>query len=68
MILKYHIDGCVEDPVSSHITLFHRSPYRHLRNRSWDLLNRLANMSNKPWLVFGDFNEVFFSWEVMGAR
>ncbi|KAL9679281.1 hypothetical protein QQ045_017139 [Rhodiola kirilowii] len=38
------------------------------RNTSWDLLRRLNTLYRLPWIVFGDFNEVCFSWEVKGGR
>lgn len=60
---KFHIDAWIGNQISSRITLFYGSPYTQLRHRSWDLLATLADMSDQPWLVFGDFNEVFFSWK-----
>lgn len=65
---KYHIDAVIESPVSSRITLSYGSPYKQLRQQSWDLLMRLATFSDRPWLVFGDFNDVCFSLEVKGGR
>lgn len=65
---RYQIDAWVGDEIQSRITLFYGSPYRQLRLSSWNLLQRLASLSYQPWLLFGDFNEVCFSWEVKGGK
>ncbi|KAL9659692.1 hypothetical protein QQ045_024501 [Rhodiola kirilowii] len=39
-------------------TLFYGCPRTHLRSKSWELLRRLKSMSDLPWCVFGNFNEI----------
>lgn len=52
------------DPDHTRLTLFYGTPYSQLRNNSWNLLRKLASLNTIPWIIFGDFNEVCFSWEV----
>ncbi|KAL9680696.1 hypothetical protein QQ045_012475 [Rhodiola kirilowii] len=35
---------------------------------SWELLCKLQNLDDRPWVVFGDFNEVLYSYEIRGGR
>lgn len=65
---QYHIDAWEADPCYSRITLFYGSPYVNMRSHSWDLLQNLASMNINPWIIFGDFNEFCFSWEIKGNR
>lgn len=60
---KFHIDAWISNSVNSRITLFYGNPQSQLRQFSWDLLRTLASMSINPCIVFGDFNEICFSWE-----
>lgn len=66
---KFHIDAHMEDPINSRLTLFYGSPSVHMiRNHSWDLLRKLTALHTIHWLIFDDFNEVCFSWEVNSKR
>ncbi|CAM8953707.1 unnamed protein product [Rhodiola kirilowii] len=65
---RYHIDARIEGEVVFRITLFYGESVSGRRNTSWDLLRRLNTLYRLPWIVFGDFNEVCFSWEVKGGR
>ncbi|CAM8882279.1 unnamed protein product [Rhodiola kirilowii] len=72
-ILSYsssHIDSYVEDDKEFRfrITLFYGEPVTHKRQDSWDLLRLLNKQLELPWVIFGDFNEVCFGWEVRGTR
>ncbi|KAL9678842.1 hypothetical protein QQ045_016693 [Rhodiola kirilowii] len=53
---------------SFRLTLFYGHPVTHRRAESWELIRTLNRMMDKPWLIFGDFNEVLFGWEVKGRR
>ncbi|CAM8954132.1 unnamed protein product [Rhodiola kirilowii] len=64
----YHIDAIIEGDDSFRLTLFYGHPVTHRRAESWDLIRTLNRMMDKPWLIFGDFNEVLFEWEVKGRR
>lgn len=62
----YHIDARWEEAIHQRITLFYGSPYTRERLNSWNLIRFLIGQYDLPWLIFGDFNEVCFSWEVKG--
>ncbi|CAM8994384.1 unnamed protein product [Rhodiola kirilowii] len=65
---KYHIDACVEGEEVVRVTVFYGEPVTSRREITWDFLRRLHSQFSLPWIVFGDFNEVCFSWEVKGGR
>ncbi|CAM8923655.1 unnamed protein product [Rhodiola kirilowii] len=72
-ILSYsqsHIDALVEntEDLAYRITIFYGHPSACKRHISWDLLRLLNCQYNYPWVVFGDFNEICFGWEVKGRR
>ncbi|KAA3471106.1 Endonuclease/exonuclease/phosphatase [Gossypium australe] len=48
-------------------TGFYGSPYLKDRNFVWNLLRRLGQECNYPWLVTGDFNEILYSFEKSGG-
>ena len=58
-----HIDVVIKEDDSEawRITGF----YGEARNRhlSWELLRRLHNQNNLPWIVFGDFNKILCNEE-----
>ncbi|KAA3464777.1 Exo_endo_phos domain-containing protein [Gossypium australe] len=39
------------------------SPYLRDQNLVWNLLRKLSQVGNYPWLVAGDFNEIMYSFE-----
>ncbi|PWA56180.1 hypothetical protein CTI12_AA420120 [Artemisia annua] len=43
-------------------------PTNHDKYQTWLLLRSLKNLSTLPWVCFGDFNEVLYSFEKVGAR
>lgn len=65
---KFHIDVWVEQNNPFRATLFYGSPIAHRRASSWNLLRQLHSRHAGPWIIFGDFNEVCFSWEVRSNR
>ncbi|KAL9680028.1 hypothetical protein QQ045_017901 [Rhodiola kirilowii] len=62
----YHIDAVIEEDSRVRVTLFYGHLMVNRRAETWDLLRRLRAELDLPWLVFGDFNEVMFGWEVKG--
>ncbi|CAM8892645.1 unnamed protein product [Rhodiola kirilowii] len=65
---KYHIDARVEGEDVVRVTVFYGDPVTGRRGIAWDLIRRLHSQFSLPWIVFGDFNEVCFGWEVKGGR
>ncbi|KAL9690658.1 hypothetical protein QQ045_011064 [Rhodiola kirilowii] len=49
------------------MTLFYGDPTVAKRKFSWELLRRLNTISNLPWIILGDFNEVLSDEEVVGV-
>ncbi|CAM8966334.1 unnamed protein product [Rhodiola kirilowii] len=62
----YHIDAIIEEESPIRVTMFYGHPMVNRRAETWELLRRLKSDLSLPWLVFGDFNEVLFGWEVKG--
>ncbi|CAM8905878.1 unnamed protein product [Rhodiola kirilowii] len=65
---KLHIDAMVEGEEIVRVTLIYGEPVTVKRGVTWELLRRLNSQHNLPWILFGDFNEVCFGWEVKGGR
>lgn len=63
----YHIEVEVKYVRSFRATLFYGNPRVQLRENSWNLLRKLRDVCREPWIVFGDFNEVLYSWEMNGG-
>ena len=57
---QHHIDAKViqEDGLQWRLTGFYGHPEVALRPRSWELLRRLHDGNEEPWMVVGDFNEI----------
>ena len=56
-----HIDATVEGDGNYspwRLTGFYGNPKTPKRMESWQLLNSLSSVSQLPWLVIGDFNEI----------
>lgn len=49
-------------------TGFYGSPVERNRKDSWCLLNQLSQGCDLPWLVLEDFNEICYTFEIMGGR
>ncbi|KAA3483188.1 reverse transcriptase [Gossypium australe] len=67
---RWHIDVLIkEDNVEEEwrYTGFYSSPYLKDKNTVWNLLRRLAQESDFPWLVEGDFNKILYSFEKCGG-
>jgi hypothetical protein len=65
-----HIDAQVlqEDGAGWRITGFYGNPETALRYRSWALLRRLQVVSDRPWMLLGDFNEIVALDEKFGRE
>lgn len=49
-------------------TGFYGCPERARRRESWNLMYNLANKSNLPWCIIGDFNDLMFADEKRGGQ
>nr|KYP34061.1 Transposon TX1 uncharacterized [Cajanus cajan] len=58
-----YINVNVKDRNNIHwrLTGFYGYPERRKRKDSWDLLRHLASLSNLPWCIIGDFNDLLSS-------
>ncbi|MBA0626339.1 hypothetical protein Godav_004020, partial [Gossypium davidsonii] len=66
-----HIDAMILDPDNGmewRLTGFYGCPDIRFRTVSWDLLRRLGQDQDVPWMVIGDFNEILSSFEKKGGR
>lgn len=55
------------DCVAWRLTCFYGYPERSKRKNSWDLIRQLAGVSQVPWLIVGDFNDLLHKsdkWEL----
>ena len=62
---KYHINVFIDDlaHVKSRVTFVYGEAQTSERYKTWDMLRGIAGMSNDPWIVIGDFNEVLHAHE-----
>ena len=61
----YHIDVDVKEltETQTRITFIYGEAQTQERYKTWDTLRGIAGMSNLPWVVIGDFNEVLHMHE-----
>ncbi|XP_019188318.1 PREDICTED: uncharacterized protein LOC109182624 [Ipomoea nil] len=50
------------------MTGYYGFPERNRRQEAWNLLRSLANRSQLPWVVIGDFNDLLFQREKRGGN
>ncbi|XP_074378321.1 uncharacterized protein LOC141719854 [Apium graveolens] len=48
------------------LSCFYGFPERERRKHSWDLIRRLAGVSQIPWCIIGDFNDLLYSSDKWG--
>ncbi|XP_020207334.1 uncharacterized protein LOC109792340 [Cajanus cajan] len=65
-----YINVNVKDRNNIHwrLTGFYGYPERRKRKDSWDLLRHLASLSNLPWCIIGDFNDLLSSNDKKGTN
>lgn len=65
-----HIDTeiTLESVVKWRLTCYYGHPERSRRRNSWTLLRRLAALSDLPWVILGDFNDILRSNEKRGRH
>jgi hypothetical protein len=68
-VSKYHIDTEIteSDGFKWRLTGMYGEPKTDEKEKTWRLMRNLKHQNNKPWLCFGDFNEVLHSWEKEGG-
>ncbi|XP_057760299.1 uncharacterized protein LOC130980656 [Arachis stenosperma] len=65
-----HIDMVISkegDSNSWRATCFYGYPEGANKNKSWEILKSLRQSRNRPWLVFGDFNQVLEKKDKQGG-
>ncbi|GMI81993.1 hypothetical protein HRI_001868600 [Hibiscus trionum] len=68
---KNHIDVLINDDSDGlqwRCTGFYGALEECRRTESWDLMRSLNDTPNLPWVVIGDFNEIFLATEKQGGR
>lgn len=53
--------------VSWRLTCFYGFPERSRRQNSWNLICNLANLSDLPWCIVGDFNDLLYDSDKWGG-
>ena len=67
---KYHIDvslGQIGNGTAWRLTGFYGDPKTIKRRDSWQMLRKLKNSSQLPWMCIGDFNEILSDSEKLGG-
>lgn len=63
-----HIDASIKNDAGMwRFTSFYGNPMVQKRKESWELIKRLSQCSNIPWIIGGDFNEILSSNEKEGG-
>ncbi|MCI48974.1 endonuclease/exonuclease/phosphatase family protein, partial [Trifolium medium] len=50
------------------ITCYYGYPERSRRRQTWELLRELQDMSDLPWCIMGDFNDLFSQEDKKGTH
>lgn len=62
------VDFCEGNNPSWRLTCFYGFPERHKRKEFWNLLRQLSRISQLPWCVFGDFNDLLYADDKAGKH
>ncbi|XP_074356116.1 uncharacterized protein LOC141695803 [Apium graveolens] len=67
---RNHVDVVFnENNVASwRLSCFYGFPERHRRSNSWHFIRTLAGVSNLPWCIFGDFNDLLHQSDKTGGK
>ncbi|KAA3483610.1 reverse transcriptase [Gossypium australe] len=68
---SFHIDAEIHDNENEEVwrlTGFYGNPDGRKRNESWELIKCSSQDQLRLWVVLGDFNEIFNSFEKKGGR
>ncbi|CAM8877042.1 unnamed protein product [Rhodiola kirilowii] len=61
---RFHVDAVSGASFQSRLTLFYGNLIVSKRKESWNLIRTLESLQSGPWVLLGDFNEVFKDSEV----
>ena len=66
---RYYIDAMIDKNKENEwrLTGFYREPNTARRHEAWDKLRALNSQPEKPWLCYGDFNEIIRQDEKLGG-
>ena len=66
---RYYIDVVINKNTENEwrLTGFYGEPDTARRHEAWDTLRALNSQQEKPWLCFGDFNEIIKQDEKLGV-
>lgn len=67
---KHHISAIIKGERLDdwRFTGSYGNPNQTKRPQSWELLRRIKPMCSLPWLIGGDFNEIFYNQEKLGSN
>ena len=66
---RYYIDAMIDKNKENEwrLTGFYREPNTARRHEAWDKLRALNSQPEKPWLCYGDFDEIIRQDEKLGG-
>ena len=67
-VTENYIDTVVQEEREWGLTGLYGEPRWEHKEKTWEVLRSLHGVSQLPWMVFGDFNEILFNHEKEGGR
>ena len=67
-VTENYIDTIVQEEREWGLTGLYGEPRWEHKEKTWEVLRSLHGVSQLPWMVFGDFNEILFNHEKEGGR